>query len=133
MGMGDQIGLDLFGQDVADTRIGGILRDLDLVEHALGVGDAQSVHQRAGITCDGARITRWRDHEGAQIAVLDAAPGAEGYDVKGSIRISGREDKEVIASERAAVVSAVFMAGSPVSCRHILCRWKIERHIAAMI
>ena len=82
MGMADEVTLDLLGQHVADARKRRIRGHSDRIEHAFLVGDAQAVHQRAGIAGHGAAVAGRRDHEGAEVAVLDAAARAERHHVE---------------------------------------------------
>ena len=77
MGVADQVALDPGGEHVARPALVGIGRHRDGREGALLLGDAQAVHQGAGVTGHGAIVTVRMDERGAEVAVLDAAQGAQ--------------------------------------------------------
>ena len=95
MGMADQVTLDLRGEHVARPALVGVGRHRDARERPLLLGDTQPVHQRAGVAGDGTVVAMRMDEGGAEVAVLDAAQGAQHHQIEsvgGNRRVGGGEE-----------------------------------------
>ena len=94
MGVADEIALDAVGEDVADAAELGVGRQLDRIETALFLGDAQAVDQGAGVEGHRPAVVVRMDQPGAEIAVLDAAQGAQRDDVEAVGGAGGAGDRQ---------------------------------------